>query len=728
MIPNKDRVPLGNGKSRMLRAPADIPKEWGAYREQLIAGEAYVDILANDQTTGANAGIVRKGTLKNKAKFDELLAASGTTAGTATALTLDQEGFNLRDGAVVRIKLHTDLQGGATLNVAGTGAKPLLTVTGDHAEGFPAGTWLEAVYSAATGAYMIPGGGSGAETGFNINLLEEVGNVKYLKELKPNSSLINLKIPTWGIGDRGGYTVRVLSDGTIVVPSFNKGNSTTMHCRIIKPSGEIVDYSCDSTYNGNQPGNGPSGSSGYTVYCTPCINDESKIIIAIKLSALFFYGLNLETGTFKSLYYTESSNYVDTTAGASTHAAKNAFAYRLNGYGIGIFGMANGSTTTGSRTYPFFNEDLSSYLGSKSLSFLSDAGIYACMPGLNGTFWIGRQYTNNPDLTMEQYSISDMGTRIQTAASTRPGALTWSYIANSGISAEDGKFTFVYTSSWYSRAEYNMDGVFSYTTLPTQPNISVRPEFFFHNRYVGVYDGNSAILNSEGKTLAEAPFYKNEAGKTIDFLPLGIYACYKADDAAGTIQLWWADIAAMAETLRSPASPETGTWTCPETGTYKIIAVGGGAAGTASYGGGSGELALGTLALQKGDVVQYQIGQGGRNGTAFGSFQCNSSSSIFGDLTAPGANGNSGGFDGGVGASAGGAGGYDLQTYGGRGMHYMADPSSSSAATYVRQGLMAPDRNGGTSANAGAVTSGAGYGAGGGANQDGKDGVIVIMR
>lgn len=160
MIPNKDRVPLGNGKSRMLRAPADTPETWADFRAKLLAGEAYVDLGRNNASTGPDAGIVQAGTALNKAKLDELLAASGTSAGTATALTLAQEGFTLTDGAVVRIKLHTDLQGGATLNVAGTGAKPIYTAKGKAvAGGYRAGSWLTLIYNGTN--FILQGEGGG---------------------------------------------------------------------------------------------------------------------------------------------------------------------------------------------------------------------------------------------------------------------------------------------------------------------------------------------------------------------------------------------------------------------------------------------------------------------------------------------------------------------------------------------------------------------------------------
>lgn len=108
--------------------------------------------LAND--------VAQPGTPINKPLLDEFLAASGITAGSATAYTLAQEGYSLFDGAPVRFRLHTASGGNATLNINGTGAKPLRDVLGETMnEGIPAGTWLTATYSAAAGAYIIMSGG-----------------------------------------------------------------------------------------------------------------------------------------------------------------------------------------------------------------------------------------------------------------------------------------------------------------------------------------------------------------------------------------------------------------------------------------------------------------------------------------------------------------------------------------------------------------------------------------
>lgn len=97
-----------------------------------------------------------EGSPLNKAKLDEFLAASGETSGTASALTLAQPGFLLKDGATVRIKLHTNMAAGATLDVQGTGAKAIKLHTLKEVDGScRAGVWVQLIYSSANDCYVL---------------------------------------------------------------------------------------------------------------------------------------------------------------------------------------------------------------------------------------------------------------------------------------------------------------------------------------------------------------------------------------------------------------------------------------------------------------------------------------------------------------------------------------------------------------------------------------------
>lgn len=133
----------------------------------------YDVVLPNGTKIAENAELVLKnpvltpGMPINKQAMDECLAASGTTAGTATAYTLAQPGFALADGALIRFKLHVDSGATPTINVNGTGAKALMqSKTKPFKAGIPAGTWVTFVYSSDFGFFLQQGSGSGSNLRF----------------------------------------------------------------------------------------------------------------------------------------------------------------------------------------------------------------------------------------------------------------------------------------------------------------------------------------------------------------------------------------------------------------------------------------------------------------------------------------------------------------------------------------------------------------------------------
>lgn len=127
--------------------------------------------------------ITQAGTPVNKPLLDEFLAASGVTAGTATAYTLAQAGFVLVDGAPVRFRLHTASGASPTLNVAGTGAKALRDAVGLGMTTLAAGTWVTAVYSSAADAYIVQSGGASSR-------------ILMLKELTASDETVTITLPS----------------------------------------------------------------------------------------------------------------------------------------------------------------------------------------------------------------------------------------------------------------------------------------------------------------------------------------------------------------------------------------------------------------------------------------------------------------------------------------------------------------------------------------------------
>jgi len=160
MIEKKDRVPLGNQKNNIIRTGLSTSLTTAQLIAALNAG-VYADVTANNATAGENVGVAEIGTKQTKAVWDELLAASGITAGTSSALTLAQAGFSLVDGATIRFKLHADMDKGATLNVAATGAKSVVDQLGNPQRAL-AGSYCTVVYSSTTENFILQGRGEAA--------------------------------------------------------------------------------------------------------------------------------------------------------------------------------------------------------------------------------------------------------------------------------------------------------------------------------------------------------------------------------------------------------------------------------------------------------------------------------------------------------------------------------------------------------------------------------------
>ena len=116
------------------------------------------NVLQTDVKLVLKNEVIQEGMVVDKTAMDECLAASGTTAGSATAYTLAQPGFVLFDGALIRFKLHAASGATPTINVNATGAKKLMqTKYKNMRAGVAAGTWLTAVYSTTLGFFLLQG-------------------------------------------------------------------------------------------------------------------------------------------------------------------------------------------------------------------------------------------------------------------------------------------------------------------------------------------------------------------------------------------------------------------------------------------------------------------------------------------------------------------------------------------------------------------------------------------
>lgn len=143
MIPNKDLIPTKPNEY--------IVTDLGGGRQRIVPDFAPIE----------------NGTDVNKVKFDEILAFSGVTSGDNNKFTLTQEGYLPFDGATGRVKLHKDMNPGATLSINGGPEIPIITIAGRKVKAF-SGSWITITYNTSSFILQGEGGGSGERYGNGV--------------------------------------------------------------------------------------------------------------------------------------------------------------------------------------------------------------------------------------------------------------------------------------------------------------------------------------------------------------------------------------------------------------------------------------------------------------------------------------------------------------------------------------------------------------------------------
>ena len=101
----KDRINIGNGKSRYLRAASSCPDNFADFRAALLAGTLLVDVIPNNTMTGNDVGVTEIGTPLNT---ENVLSDSTALAlGLSSTATPDDAFDRLCDKATVIVRSVT---------------------------------------------------------------------------------------------------------------------------------------------------------------------------------------------------------------------------------------------------------------------------------------------------------------------------------------------------------------------------------------------------------------------------------------------------------------------------------------------------------------------------------------------------------------------------------------------------------------------------------------------
>lgn len=88
-------------------------------------------------------------------ELKEFVGKQGVTSGTAPEYTLTIDGYTPNAGDQIRLKIHATATSGATLNINGLGAKPIVDSYGNQVQELVANTWVILVYDGTN--FQAPG-------------------------------------------------------------------------------------------------------------------------------------------------------------------------------------------------------------------------------------------------------------------------------------------------------------------------------------------------------------------------------------------------------------------------------------------------------------------------------------------------------------------------------------------------------------------------------------------
>jgi hypothetical protein len=166
-----------------------------------------------------------------------------TTAGSTSAYTANVPGFVLQTGAMVRLKLHVANVGAPTLNVNGTGAKPIYSI-GTTAPSdnnyFMQNSVIEVVYDSVNDGYRLVGepthavanpnhvraGSTGAFVWSGANL--KAGVMSYAGDIKTTA------------GTSSSYTITDTTNYTTTGTYLNSGTKVVIKAHVVNNAGATL--------------------------------------------------------------------------------------------------------------------------------------------------------------------------------------------------------------------------------------------------------------------------------------------------------------------------------------------------------------------------------------------------------------------------------------------------------------------------------------------------------
>lgn len=232
----KDTSIKGNGKSRIIKAPADMPATYEEWRQKAMAGNAYFDISLNTATTGDNVGCTVIGTPQNK----NTLLDDATKA----ALELSQPDPTVNNALYV---LSQKTQPAELHVLAGSGVTVTATMNGKSLSAVAGSDGWAILYPSIFGKWTLSAtiGGSLKTQIFTIDAIA----VFY-------TSLATLESLDWA-------TVSSVSEAGMASKLWNIGDTKTLTVNGVSYTAVIIGF--------NHDGKAAGGTAGITFQLQNCL-------------------------------------------------------------------------------------------------------------------------------------------------------------------------------------------------------------------------------------------------------------------------------------------------------------------------------------------------------------------------------------------------------------------------------------------------------------------------
>lgn len=215
----------------------------GATGEMKLEGTTLGDMAGALSVSDILTGTDTTNKLASAQTINVATGGYATTAGTGSAFTATIPGFVLQDGARVRLKMHTNNQINATLNINGTGAKNIALQIGTNNMPFAylaTNSMADFIYDSASDKWMVVGSAMDVGAGDNIRNYDTGAYRRYSGIALKSAMLTYGGAVALTGGTAAAYTINNFTDYTSNAAYLNVGTKIIVNLHTANAAGATL--------------------------------------------------------------------------------------------------------------------------------------------------------------------------------------------------------------------------------------------------------------------------------------------------------------------------------------------------------------------------------------------------------------------------------------------------------------------------------------------------------